>query len=56
LERGGQLKAQRLALPRRHHGQHVTGGEDRLDHLALTGAEVGEAEHMPELPIRIKRG
>jgi hypothetical protein len=41
-----QLVQERLARAGGHHRDHVLAGEDVLDGLALTGAVVGDAEHL----------
>jgi hypothetical protein len=43
-EQGGELVAERLPRPRRHHDHHVAVGERRLARLALPRPEAGEAE------------
>ena len=47
-----KLEAQRLAAARGHDRQHLAAGGDGLDDLLLAGAEIVEAEDLPQHPPR----
>ena len=46
------LKTQRLARARGHHGEHMTPRQQRLDGALLAGTEAVKAESLPEYPLR----
>ncbi len=50
---GRQLVAQRFAGARRHDGQHILAGQQRLHHFGLAGTQRGEAEHALQYDQRI---
>ncbi len=55
-DHGRQLVAERLARARRHDGEHVGAGEQRLHHLGLAGPQRGEAEHPLQRVERLAHG
>ena len=50
LDQRRHLKAKRLAGPRRHDGQHVSPGQQRVHRLLLPGTEIVEAEDLLQDP------
>jgi hypothetical protein len=52
---GGQLIAERLPCPGRHHKQQIAPGSGRAANLFLIGAETGKAKYGLEQPAEYVR-